>query len=137
MRKTGSEFEFKKERDNAMVETFRRLVSQCAGIRIPELMQRVVTEPCARFWVSEERATIVVGAMLRGREVTRSMGSGKRRMFAEIFRRVSALRANDGGAPLVRLVRQVICSPAPEYYMSPRSAQNVIYNAIKGGRSND
>ena len=136
MRKTGSNFEFKTDRDNAVLEAFRRLASQCAHIRMSQLMQRVVKQPCARFWVSEERATIVVSAMMRGEEVTRGMGSGKRRMFAEIFRRVSALRACDATSPLVRLVREVIDSPAPEFYLSPRSAQNIL-SVMRGGRDND
>ncbi len=135
MRKTGSEFEYKKERDHAVVEAFRRLASQCAHIRMPQLMQRVVKQPCARFWVSEERATIVVSAMLRGEEVTVGMGSGKRRMFAEICRRVSALRVADATSPLVRLVRVVVNAPAPEFYLSPRSAQNIL-SSMKGVRTN-
>lgn len=136
MRKTGSNFEFKKERDNAVVETFRRLAAQCTHIRMPQLMERLVMEPCARFWVSEERATIVVAAMMRGEEATTGMGSSKRRMFAEIFKRVKALRAENLTCPLVRLVRMVIDSPAPEFYLTPRSAQNIL-SEMKGGRRDE
>lgn len=134
MRKTGAKFEFKTERDNAMAESYRRIMSQSAGISIPQMLERLVKEPCARFWVSEERATVVVSSMLRGCAAT-GMSSVKKRMFGEIYRRVTALMAEFPGTPLVRLVRDVIGSPAPEFYISPRSAYNILCN-MKGGRSN-
>lgn len=117
-----------------MAESYRRLLSQSAGIRMPQLLQRLVKEPCARFWVSEERATIVVSSMLRGCAAT-GMSSVKKRMFAEIYRRVTALMADFPGTPLVRLVREVIGSPAPEFYISPRSAYNILCN-MRGGHCN-
>lgn len=126
MRKTGSNFELKEDRDNAVLREFHRMAARCASISMSALMPRVVKQPAPRFWVSEERATIVVSAMLRGLQVTRGMGQWKRRMFAEICRRVQSLRQQHATSPLVWLVREVVNSPAPEYYMSPRSAQNIV-----------
>lgn len=96
----------------------------------------IVNMPAARFWVSEERATIVVSALLSGRDLPENMRPTKCEMFSEIYHRVLKLRRERPKASVFELVCEVVNSPAPKFYMLPRSAMDIIYK-IKNGYNDE
>lgn len=126
MRKKGSEFEFKAERDRAICLAYRQALRAVESIYMPEVMSAVVRQPCERFYVSEERAAIVVSSMMRDPSSISGMRGERQRMFGEIYRRVMELRAQRPRRSLASMIREVVNSPAPEFYISPRYAQNLI-----------
>lgn len=132
MKYRGCILEFTDERNKELMRAFREAVSKSRFIDIAEISETIVNMPCPRFWVSEERAMVVVAALLNGKPVLNAMRPTKREMFAEIFDRVIALRRQRPGASLFELVVKVVNSPAPKFYMRPRCAMEIIYKIKKG-----
>ena len=132
MKYHGCILEFTHERNDELMRAFRQVVSQRAYIDITEVSNLIVNMPCSRFWVSEERAMVVVAALIKGRPVLDTMRPTKREMFQEIFIRVTELRKKHPKSPLFDLVMEVVNSPAPKFYMRPRCAMEIIYKIKKG-----
>lgn len=89
------------------------------------LLVEVVNSPSKRFWVSEERATCVVAAMLRGERID-FIKSNKMEMFKEIYRRVLALHDKYPKRSIKDLVFDVVRQPAPKFYLTPGSAKVLL-----------
>lgn len=132
MKYHGCILEFTAHRNKELMRAFREALASCERIDISEVSSRVVNMPCARFWVSEERAAVVISAMFQGKDILSKMRPTKREMFLEIFHRVKALRSIYPHLPLFDLVTQVVNSPAPKFYMLPRCAMEIIYKIKKG-----
>lgn len=132
MKHRGSVLEFATLRNNELMRTFRLTLAEQSFIDIYKVAQIVVNSPCSRFWVSEERATIVISDMLKGRPVLSNMHPLKREMFLEIYHRVLELRKDNRNTRLYNLVFDVVNSPAPKFYLQPRSAIQYIYKIKKG-----
>lgn len=114
------------------MRAFRDAVTRHDFINIEIISEEIVNTPCSRFWVSEERAMVVVCAINKGMNVLDTMRPTKREMFIEIHRRVMQLRKERNNATLFELVCKVVNSPAPKFYMTPRSAMETIYKIKKG-----
>jgi hypothetical protein len=136
MKRKGCGFEYQKERDKDLLESYRRQVAM-SGIPMmrKDLIAGTVNSPSKRFWVSEQRAMIIISRMMRG-ESLRNMTEGKRQMYAEIYRRVMALRDDPKheGEPLIWLISLVISQPAPSFYLTPRSAITILSNIRRAAR---
>ncbi len=94
-----------------------------------EIYRQVVDMPSTRFWVSEERASIVISYMLKGRSIDK-MRPNKREMFYEIFRRFQKLQKERPDETVYNLVFDIVGAPAPKFYLTPKSAK-VIISRIK------
>jgi len=127
---TGSVLEYSDERITALMLEYERYIVSCAYIRMSEVFEYIVNQPCRRFWVSEIRAAVVIADMLKGDKLTK-MHSAKREMFQEIYNRVIRLRSKNPGMSLYQLVSIVIQQPAPKFYLSPSSAKIMFYKARK------
>lgn len=123
--KGKSKFPYSQERDHELMQAYLNECDRCNVIRTAELFPRVVARSPSRFWVSEERAAIVVGEMMRGDD-KQDMRPLKREMFREIFSRVLRLKALQPDWPLSRLVAEVVNQPAPKFYLTPGSAKVII-----------
>lgn len=132
MKYHGCILEFTDDRNEELMRAFREAVRNSSFIDINEISGIIVNMPCSRFWVSEERAMVVVAAMLKGKTVLRTMRPTKREMFQEIYNRVIDLRKKRPCASLFELVMKVVNSPAPKFYMRPRCAMEIIYKIKKG-----
>ena len=132
MKPYGSILEFTRERNADLMRAYRHQIRQARHIRMRDIGAAIVNMPAARFWVSEERATIVVSALLSGRDLPENMRPTKCEMFSEIYHRVLKLRRERPKASVFELVCEVVNSPAPKCYMLPRSAMDIIYK-IKNG----
>lgn len=124
--------EFTRERNVDLMRAYRAQIRRHGTIRMSEVRKAVVEMPAARFWVSEERAAVVISAMMAGRGLPPCMRPTKREMFSEIHRRVTKLRHERPAASLSELISEVVNSPAPKFYMLPRSAMDIIYKIKKG-----
>lgn len=101
-------------------------ISSCKVIRLPEVWQRIANMPSARFWVSEERAAIVVARMLKGDKLEK-MRPLKREMFTEIFKRVKKVLEGEPELSIYNCCIRVVNTPAPKFYMTPLSIRETIY----------
>ena len=132
MKYPGSILEFTDERNEELMRAFRQAINKRTFIDIAEISEEVVNMPCSSFWVSEERAMVVVAALIKGKPVLDAMRPTKREMFQEIYNRVMALQKQFPKASMFELVLKAVNSPAPKFYMTPRSAMETIYKIKKG-----
>jgi hypothetical protein len=135
MKKRGCTFEYERERDDELLRAYRNACHSADYIRMPDVLDAVVNSPARRFWVSEERAAIVIGKMLRGESIPH-MRPLKREMYAEILRRVNDLRQRRPDLTIAMLVFHVVRQPAPRFYLTPGSAK-VILSRIRSRRRNE
>lgn len=131
MKYFGSILDFTKERNDDLMRVFRQKIIEADFIIMPEIFQLVADSPASRFWVSEQRAAIVVSRMLSGKPLSR-MRENKREMFEEIFRRFLILREEHPEKSLFELTSIVVNQPAPKFYLTSRTVGEFIYR-IKNG----
>lgn len=133
MKKKGSKFEYEQQRDDELVRAFRSAMTHCAVIRKTNIYKVVSRMPASRFWVSEERATIVVSRIMQGDDLA-DMRPCKRRMFMEIYRRVMTLHRERPEAAVYDLVFDVVHQPAPEMFLTPGSIKTILIRIRKRER---
>lgn len=140
MKYFGSILDFTKGRNADLMRAYRIQLELAGFVIAPKLFRLVADSPAARFWVSEERAFIVISSMLSGNadwdaykhKPGSRMSSIKKEMFEEILHRVKAMRQACPERSLRDIVAEVVLQPAPKFYLSPRTVGEYIYR-IKNG----
>lgn len=128
--KKGRFFEYREERNADILRAFKECISSASvNEGMSSIYRRIVSTPSKRFWVSEEQASKVISQMIRGIDIE-YMSSNKKKMFYEIFHRVSKLQEENPETRLFLLIEEVVSSQAPCFYMTPESAK-VIISQIK------
>lgn len=130
MKKTGANFEFTEQRNNDLLRTYREKLRECKAIRRNEIIKQTVQSPSQRFWVSEERAAIVVKQMMAGNKLE-GMHPMKKTMYEEIYRRTMDMKMNNPEMTVTDIVRIIVEQPAPCFYLNPESAIVIICKAMK------
>lgn len=131
MKYYGSILDFTKERNQELLRVYQEKLSEAGYIIMPKIFEQVANSPCSRFWVSEERAAIVISSLLAGKSLP-NMRKNKREMFDEIFRRFLAVREKYPEKSIYALAIMVVNQPAPKFYLTPRTVGELIYR-IKNG----
>lgn len=131
MKYFGSILDFTKQRNADLMRVYRDRLAEASIIVMPVIFQLVADSPASRFWVSEERAAIVISAMAAGKPMPR-MRSNKREMFEEIYRRYLLMREDYPDKSVYELVTKIVNQPAPKFYLTPRTVGEFIYR-IKNG----
>lgn len=130
MKYHGCNFEYADERNNDIMRAYQQEIAQCDKIYLPRIYDKVVNMPSKRFWVSSERAAIVVSSMMRGDDLM-NMHPMKREMFQEIYRRVMKLKEQYPTMSISELALKVVQEPAPKFYLTAGSARVIIYRIKK------
>ena len=133
MKKKGTISQLQHERDDDLMRAFQQELAGRPHILLPEVLNAVVSSPSKRFWVTSERAAIVIYNMMNGDELEHMLPL-KRKMFREIYRRVMKLKANYPQLSIPILTEQVVAEPAPEFYITPGSAKVIISRIRKRRR---
>lgn len=133
MKKLGSTSDFICERDRELMAAFRNVLIESDGIALRDMFGMAARRPCSRFWVAERRCAEVISRMLRG-DTLPDTPPQKRRMYEEILRRVTAWRRRNPGRPLSDAVFAAVNSPAPEFYLTDRSAREIIYRIRRNAK---
>lgn len=119
--------EFAHERTVDLMRAYDDYISSCKYIFMPDVYKAIVDSPAPRFYVSESRASIVVLAMIAGRDrFYRNMRKPKLEMFQEIYRRVTVMRNDNPELSVIYCCREVVRQPAPKFYISPNTAKAII-----------
>ena len=129
MKHKGSKFEYEDERDKDLMRAYHEQLASCDTIVLSDIFRKVVAMPSARFWVSEERAAVVIGSMLRGDKLEK-MRTNAMEMYFEIYKRFISERGKYPDKSIAEIVFHVIRQPAPKFYLTPDSAR-VIVTRIK------
>ena len=129
MKNFGSVFEYEQERNNNLLRLYHQLISEVKFICSEEIYRKMADSPSDRFWVSEERALIVVLQIMKG-DTLLSMGKNKRDMFFEIYRRATIMKQKYPTLSLTKIMFKVVRQPAPKFYLTEGSIK-VIISKIK------
>lgn len=130
MKHRGSSFEYAEERNEDIMRAYKQEIARCERIFLPEVFNRIVNMPSKRFWVSAERAAIVISSMMRG-DTLAYMRPTKREMFQEIYRRVKILQEKHPNMSIYEMALNVVSEPAPKFYITAGSAKVIIYRIRK------
>lgn len=130
MKPFGATVEFIQARNADIMRVFKQKILEANVIRMSEITRAVADSPSCRFWVSEERAAIVIASMDTGRKVC--MTENKREMFAEIYRRYKLLRVLYPDKAIIELASIIVNQPAPKFYFTPRTIEEFIYRIRNG-----
>lgn len=122
---TRSTFEYEEERNENLLRAFYERCKATPSAQVSTIISDTVGMPSDRFYVSDERAARVINALLQGREYPKMLPT-HRQMYAEILRRVIELREVHPHWCVMQLVRQVLRTPAPQFYLTPSSAYTII-----------
>lgn len=125
MKPHGSHYEYEEQRNDNLMAVYHEIIVKADYVRMPDIYKQVANSPSRRFWVSEERAAIVVSSMMRGDKLE-NMRPLKREMYNEIYSRAMKLREKHPTMPISQLVTQIIEQPAPKFYLTPGSAKVII-----------
>ena len=131
MKKPNCKCEFANQRSELLLKNFRESISRQSRISAAKAFHEAATCPAPRFWVSEARATRIIGLMLKGENVLSGMHSKKQEMYREIYKRVRSILDRNPGMPLGDVVFEVVNSPAPESYLTFRYAGKLISSQKK------
>lgn len=131
MKYFGSIMDFTHERNEDLMRVFHAQLAMARFRTTLELFKMVADSPSTRFWVSGERASIVVSAMLSGKPLPR-MRANKREMFEEIYRRFLVARQIDSKKTVYELVSDIVMQPAPKFYLTPRTVDEIIHRIKRG-----
>lgn len=129
MKNFGSVFEYEQERNNNLLRLYHQLISEVKFICSEEIYRKMADSPSDRFWVSEERALIVVLQIMKG-DTLLGMGKNKRDMFFEIYRRATIMKQKYPTLSLTKIMFKVVRQPAPKFYLTESSIK-VIISKIK------
>ncbi|MBO7167748.1 MAG: hypothetical protein J6V61_03275 [Bacteroidaceae bacterium] len=126
MKHKGSICDFLEERNSDLFDAYRTLLESVQFIDRTEISTRLVNMPSRRFWVSEERAAIVISAMMHKRDVPH-LTPTKKEMFDEIYKRALVVMKENPHLSIYEVARIVVNQPAPKFYITPGSAKVIIY----------
>lgn len=129
MKNFGSHFEYEEERNDNLLRLYHHLISEVKFICSEEIYRKMADSPSDRFWVSEERALIVVLQVIKGDKLL-YMGKNKRDMFLEIYKRTMSMKRQHPNLTLTKIVFRVVRQPAPKFYLTEGSIK-VIISKIK------
>ena len=133
MKHHGNKSSHEHQRNSDLMRAYRNEVAKAGNVFLPDLLQRVVNCPSARFWVSPERAAIVIARINRGDKL-KEMRPLRREMFFEIYRLAMQLHKQQPDLPVSHLAEIVVYMPAPKFYMTPGSAKVIIHKIKKRKR---
>lgn len=131
MKHPGNISDFIPMRNRELMEALRKCMENTDFFDINKDFEQVVNSPCSRYWISEERAMLVVSAMMKNQPTLQNMRPTKREMFMEIFCRVYIMKVEHPEMTLNDCVYEVVNSPSRKFFMKPRHAREIIYNIKK------
>ncbi|MCR5547341.1 MAG: hypothetical protein K6F25_01150 [Bacteroidales bacterium] len=126
MKHAGSTFEHEEARNRDLMRAYKAALAESCGKSAAYVYKKVAESPAERFWVSEERAAIVISDMFKGRRIDR-MRPNKREMYEEIYRRVLALKGERPDESIYSLTFEVVQQQAPKFYLTPDSVRIIIH----------
>ncbi|MDE6010528.1 MAG: hypothetical protein K2F87_03645 [Muribaculaceae bacterium] len=130
MKKPGSTCDYTQAKNDELVKAFYAYVGRTVMIDLDAIFRQIADSPASRFFISEERAYELV---------RRYRSSGKWdmanplrvAMLDQIHSNAMGLMASDARLTLKDAVYEAVNSPAPKFYLTPKSCRQLIYKTIK------
>lgn len=126
MKHKGSVCDYKNERNKDLFRAYRQLLETERVINPKTFFKKLVRMPSKRFWVSEERASVVLSVMLQEKQ-PQAIIRNRKEMFREIYKRAIRLMKKEPELSISEVARRVVNQQAPKFYLSPKSAKYIIF----------
>ena len=109
----------------------RREVIARIGTRrsLADIFSEVSASRAERFYISEERALLLIKRKMKTGSWDPDMFPMRRRMMEVIEEKVAELRRVDPGMSLREAVFEVVNSPAPSFFLTPGSVRVIFYSS--------
>lgn len=111
-----------------VVNALYKAMSENPSKKMSELFDIARKKEAPRFYVSFDNARRFVSMLDRGLELP-IVNENKRAMYKELHCRLE--KARGGKARRYQLLKDIIYSPAPEFYMDSYTFGSTFYRAIK------
>lgn len=128
MGRKREEIEYKHQRDAELLKAFYACLGP--GITTKQAVRIAVTMPCSRFWVTPETAAKEISSLRRGHWYQTQKPKRMRMQRAYDI----MLRCN--GDYSIAKVTEVVYSTAPQFYLSPHTAEKYIYRTLRNRKKN-
>ena len=130
MKFKGSSCDFTQERDADLLRAYREIISERDNYSLSEIEKRILQSPSRRFWVSEDRAYIVILDLLKGKPLD-NMIPTRKEMYQEIFRRFQIHKSNEPYLSNMDIIKRVCAEKAPSFYLTPQSIHVILSRVRK------
>ena len=121
---------FIQERDADLLRAYKEIIKVRDNIRLSEIEENLAQSPSRRFWVSEDRAYIVILDLLLGKSIDYMIPT-RRAMYHEIFRRFKNYRKQYPHLSKMDIIKRVCYEPAPSFYLTPQTMHVILYRVRK------
>lgn len=131
-----------RELSAAFIRAKKALLEQKGYVILREAVDAARCSPCSRYFVSEERAGLVINKLLLFDSYIESLKRGetveipedplenmiymRRRMFSHLFMTYKRIRKENPDKPHKELVLMACSSPANEFYLTQASALEIL-----------
>lgn len=126
MKHKGSISDYVEERNAKLQEIFRREFFNKEHATTEDVIAYVSQCGAPRFYVSEQRARAVLRKRRRTGEWP-EMQDRRRSMFEELWERYKKMEIECPGEREEDIIFAIVNSPAPSFYLSPKSVRTLIY----------
>ena len=100
------------------------LLSADSTLTIQRAWELAVCQPASRWWISEERAAQAIGWWMKHPVTDREL-TPRERCYADLTDRYTRRLAANPELTCQQFVRDIIDTPAPEYYLSANTARKI------------
>ncbi|MBO5445664.1 MAG: hypothetical protein J5995_10045 [Muribaculaceae bacterium] len=124
MKRKGAKSDFSEARNEELRKVF---FSQENYSTCDAAMKKVISTPASRFWVDPDRARDVMSNIERNPAILDNMKKERARMYRALFRNYSEIRRANPEKSKISCVSTAIFGGAPEFFLSPATAREIIY----------
>ena len=124
--------DYQEHRDREFCQTFFQILNLCGGIMCDYIYQAAINSQASRFYIGEAKAIANLLLLRKGRKIT--LCPVKQKMYIDLYKKTCEI-FNAGGVSFSEAVRQAIRTPAPQFYISVRTARHIISTRRKYSRN--
>lgn len=121
---------FIEERNADLLRAYKEIINVRDNIRLSEIEEKLSQSPSGRFWVSDNRAYIVILDLLKGKPLD-NMIPTRKEMYQEIFRRFQIHKNNEPYLSNMDIIKRVCAEKAPSFYLTPQSIHVILSRVRK------
>lgn len=122
----------RRQRDNELTDLFLSVLGD--GMLAKEAMAKAASMPCSRFWIEPEHAMHLIWSRRTGRWKKTDKKNRFSVRNSNSIRRIDLIMERCGGIYTYEKICDVVYSPAPEFFISPRTAMEIITRTLQRRR---
>ena len=119
----------------AYEKTLKRLGKKATETKRIDILIMASNSQAQQFYISPYWAMHTVPAILRG-EDPNIKSPYRKELVIEIARRYKKLKQEKPDIPMMEAMEKIINTPAPQFYLSPKSVKIIFHNILKKKRNN-